>query len=64
MLCSESSHDRMSQSFALSVVNDLGVDLKGLGKNSAPVDEVVGAIRNQGGIAVPNYGMCTCYRCG
>ena len=37
-------------------VNDLGVDLKGLGKNSKPVDEVVSTIRRQGGIAVPNYG--------
>lgn len=43
--------------FAMWVVNDLGVDLKGLGKNSAPVDEVVGAIRSQGGVAVPNYGI-------
>ncbi len=31
--------------------------MKGLGKNSGPVDEVVSAIRKQGGIAVANYGM-------
>lgn len=37
------------------VVNDLGVDLSGLGKNSRPVDEVVSTIRSQGGTAVPNY---------
>ncbi|XP_003382406.1 PREDICTED: peroxisomal multifunctional enzyme type 2 [Amphimedon queenslandica] len=37
------------------VVNDLGVDLTGLGKNSKPVDEVVQTIKSFGGIAVPNY---------
>lgn len=37
-------------------VNDLGVDLTGLGKNSAPVDEVVASIKAMGGTAVPNYG--------
>lgn len=39
------------------LVNDLGVDLTGLGKNSKPVDEVVQTIKSFGGIAVPNYGI-------
>ena len=37
------------------VVNDLGVDRTGIGKNAQPVDEVVSTIRSRGGVAVPNY---------
>jgi 3-hydroxyacyl-CoA dehydrogenase/3a,7a,12a-trihydroxy-5b-cholest-24-enoyl-CoA hydratase len=37
------------------VVNDLGVERTGVGKNSQPVDDVVSTIRSMGGTAVPNY---------
>ena len=49
----------MTVIFPSYLVNDLGVDLTGLGKNSGPVDEVVSTIRNQGGVAIPNYGKYT-----
>lgn len=37
-------------------MNDLGVDTKGGGKNSAAADKVVEEIRAKGGKAVANYG--------
>lgn len=37
------------------VVNDLGVDIKGLGKGSLAADKVVEEIRRKGGKAVANY---------
>ncbi len=37
------------------VVNDPGVAVDGSGSDRAPADEVVQAIRDQGGTAVPNY---------
>ena len=38
------------------VVNDLGVERDGTGGSSSPADEVVAAIREQGGEAVASYG--------
>ena len=58
--CGTGAMDYISSSLS---VNDLGVDLTGLGKSSQPVDEVVATIRSRGGIAVHNYGekdLCVC----
>lgn len=38
------------------LVNDLGGDTKGDGKNTSYADEVVNEIRQAGGTAVANYG--------
>lgn len=43
-------------SYCCNKVNDLGVDTKGGGKNSAAADKVVEEIRAKGGKAVANYG--------
>ncbi len=37
------------------VVNDLGGEVDGSGSSHGPADEVVAAIRKQGGTAVPSY---------
>ena len=52
-----SGHDVMFLCVCV-IVNDLGVDLTGLGKSSKPVDEVVSTIKASGGMAVANYGGC------
>lgn len=41
------------------VVNDPGVSLAGEGSGNGPADEVVAAIRNNGGQAVANYSSCS-----
>ncbi len=59
VVCKNYTHSIVTVIFPSYLVNDLGVDLTGLGKNSGPVDEVVSTIRNQGGVAIPNYGKYT-----
>jgi len=46
----------MAAEGAAILVSDLGVDAGGHGENRSPADEVVGEIRESGGLAVADYG--------
>ena len=50
----------ISSYFPVTLVNDLGGDIKGGGKSSAAADKVVEEITAKGGKAVANYGMDFC----
>ena len=49
----------LAKAGAKVVVNDLGVDLTGEGKDAAPASKVVEEIKRAGGVAEPNFGSVT-----
>jgi NAD(P)-dependent dehydrogenase (short-subunit alcohol dehydrogenase family) len=53
----------LAQAGASVVVNDLGVDLLGLGKSSGPAEEVVAEITKNGGNAVANFESVVDFEC-
>jgi NAD(P)-dependent dehydrogenase (short-subunit alcohol dehydrogenase family) len=52
----------LAQAGAKVVVNDLGVNLSGVGADASPANQVVDEIRKAGGVAVPHHGSVVDFR--